>query len=229
MENPIIIEYTFDDKVINDAEGVYPIILPLDAKIASGPRSSKSIYLGPSGGFQADISKVPCSNITKFHINIVFNLNEEFQGRQVLAESKKLPFTLELIGDASSVKLIGSVRSAAIGWGSTEAWNSGIRHGIWHSSDLIFDGDTLTLFLDRRVVSYYSFGTVVQLEINTLARTVLIGGYGSTAFNGRIASFKLSREIPNNLQALANHLNTTLNGTSRPNSKRCGTSLTSDF
>ncbi|ORY17675.1 hypothetical protein BCR34DRAFT_23908 [Clohesyomyces aquaticus] len=209
METGTIIEYTFDEKVIEDAEGVFPIILPQDAKIASGPGSAKSVHLGPSGGIQADISTVPCGDITKFHANIIFNLNEEFDGRQVLAECEKVPFTLELIGGGGSVRLVGSVCSVTVDWRSTESWHSNIRHGIWHSADLIYDGETLTLFLDQRVVAFHSFGAAGQLSIEPSARSILIGGQGTAAFNGKIASFKLSRNIPSELTSLANHLRTT--------------------
>ncbi|KAF2463740.1 uncharacterized protein BDR25DRAFT_307620 [Lindgomyces ingoldianus] len=209
MEKATILEYTFNEKVINDAEGVFPIILPPDAEIGSGPGSSRSVHLGPSGGFQADISKVPCGDVSKFHVNIIFNLNDEFDGRQVLAECEKIPFTLELIGGGGSVRLVGSVCSVTVDWRSTESWHSNIRSGIWHSADLIYDGETLTLFLDRRIVAYHSFGAAGQLSIEPAARSLLIGGQDGTAFDGKIASFKLSREIPYDLQCLANHLRTT--------------------
>ncbi|KAF2200605.1 hypothetical protein GQ43DRAFT_441403 [Delitschia confertaspora ATCC 74209] len=206
--NTTILEYTFDEKVIQDAEDVYPVILPSHKRTDSGLEFSKTFHLGPTGGIEADISDVVCDDVTKFHVNVVFNLDAGFYGTQVLAECQRIPFTLELLGNGDSVKLVASTRSAVVDWRCTDPSDADIRPGIWHSADLVYDGDTLTLFLDHRVVAFHGFGTAGQLYIRPYPHFVLIGGgqhhHHAIAFSGTIAKFELEKAIPEDLEKLAN-------------------------
>lgn len=206
MDNSVIFDYTFDDKVIQAAEDVYPILLPKEISRDARRDSSHSVTLGPSDNIQADISDVTSDTINQFHVHIIFNLNAKFNGSQVLAECNKIPFKVELIGDGSTVKLAASIRSASVDWRGARAWKWQIRPGMWHCADIVYDGDTLTIFQDHHIVSFHSFGAAGHLEVEPYAHSVLIGGRNTTSFDGRIAKFKLSTDIPKTLYSQTTHL-----------------------
>ena len=99
---------------------------------------------------------------------------------------------------------MGTVRSTTIQSRSTETYYpTNVTPGQWHIADLVYDVDTLMVFLDGVALSCHGFGVNGSISLYTNFKTVIIGGQAlQSRLSGDIAAFKLETTIPSELESL---------------------------
>lgn len=203
------INYTFSDRQVANPDGYLPTTLPADITVGTGPGAfqgqnlPKAIRLGASP-IQINISNVEIINESRFIVSVVFQTDAGFSGRQTLVESERLPFTLELNGTGSTVKLFASVRVMGSPlWRGTDYFSSPVIGAGWHLAQLVYDMDTLFVFLDGNPMGCHGFGTTGNIAISDTIKTVIAGGKdANTRFKGLLASLQVGFGIPIELEPL---------------------------
>jgi hypothetical protein len=202
------INYTFTGINVANPDGSLQTTLPADATIGDGPGDFHgqslpgAARLGNSSAIQIDIQTVNIINESRFNVSVAFNLDNNFSGRQVLAESERLPFILELDGMGASVKLIASVKTMS--WHGTDSYSSpSVGPGQWHFAQLVYDMDTLFVFLDGSPVGCHGFGANGNISISEATKTVIVGGKDAeNRFRGQLAAFRLGFGVPIEIEPL---------------------------
>jgi len=193
---PVIVDYTFDSAELKNPDGSLLTNLPRGASIVAGPGPRKAVDLGGAPAIDIDISSIDLPLENLYHVKLFFNLDGPFEGHQILAQSDRIPFKLGVFGRSPTVYLEASTCTTVGSWQSSTD-HEPVTPGEWHSADLIYDNDTLVLFLDSRAIACHGFGRNRSLAFDPSARTVSVGGLNaSTRFHGRIACFSLSTDLP---------------------------------
>jgi hypothetical protein len=206
----VVLDYSFAQKHVTNPDGSIPTDIPSDASIVDGPGSfqgqtyPKAVQVGFTGPIQSDISSVPISNILSFHVRVVFSPSGGFGAPQTLVNCSKLPFSLYISNEAGSVKLATSINSQAVGLRGTETFGAPtLVPGSWYTADVVYDVDTLVLFLDGTAIACHGFGSNGNLLISNTEKFVTIGGLSlPNRFTGKIAAVKIETSIPLDLEAL---------------------------
>jgi hypothetical protein len=138
--------------------------------VAVGPGATtlgtypKALRFSAKGQLKATL---PIANLNtkKFCVRLVFKVDKAVTARQVLTESNAVPFSLYLITGTgtSDFHLVSAVTTSAYGLGkaSTEFFTD-LHLGTWYAADLVYDTDTLAVFVDGIIYSVHAFpdGTV---------------------------------------------------------------------
>ena len=203
-----LLNYTFDEKEVSNADGSKSIELS-GAEITDGPGNiagsnyPNALSLGESAAGSVKISDMDL-NERRFHVRVVFQIEEAFQGRQNLVESDHLPFALFLQGDEDSeIKIVASVRPEEHGWtGADTRFDAPLEPGRWYVSDLAYDMDTVAVFLDEQIKAVHAFpeGNLDMLSGSKLYVGSWVDGRRNH-FDGKIAALQLNAGIPNDLES----------------------------
>jgi hypothetical protein len=143
-------------------------------------------------------------NTKKFCVRLVFKVDKAVTARQVLTESNALPFSLYLIPGTgtSDFHLVSAVTTSAYGLGkaSTEFFID-LHLGTWYAADLVYDTDTLAVFVNNIIYSVHAFpdGTLASGTADQLFAGISSGG--SDSFKGSMAALQLHADIPIDLEA----------------------------
>ena len=210
-----VVDYTFNAKQVSNPDGSLRISLPDDTQIVDGPGTfqdqslPKAARVGQSAPIDVDISTKTIGDASRFHVHVVFSIDSGFDDRnapKMLVESNRLPIQLGLYGQAdSTVKLAGGVRSSNVQWRSTETYSTPtIEPGKWYAADLVYDTDTLVVFLDGKAISCHGFGQNGAIAYDVLRKSIAIGGRASQSrfSSGKIAAFMLETTLPPRLESL---------------------------
>lgn len=202
-----LLDYTFDGTTVSNSDGSNPMEIE-GATVVKGPGRiggvtyPKALSLGSSGAGSVEISDLDLDT-RRFRVRIIFRLKQTFEGRQNLVESNHLPFALFLRGQGrSGTRLVASVRAAAHGWRSADTrFGSRVTVDEWHVADLVYDLDTVGVFLDDEIVSVHAFPNG-RLELLDGAR-LFVGTWVDGRrdhFNGSVAALELDAGIPAELE-----------------------------
>jgi LGFP repeat len=143
-----------------------------------------------------------CSRLPHFSQKFLHPSN--VQTKDLTSTPPRLPFTLELYGTGTfTVKLIASIRTASSSWRSTDASTANVSAGTWHRADLVFNRDTLAVFLDGAIVGLHAFEPSVLLDMSLSRKTINLGGkHLGNRFHGKFAAFRVETTVPEDLRAL---------------------------
>lgn len=204
-----LIHYAFKKLNVANPDGSLPITVK-NATVTTGPgdtidgKYTKAVDLGTTGKASVSLGALPV-DLNRFAIRIIFNATGPVAGRQNLAESDQLPFSLFLRQRAGSTEfdLVASVSPKAHGWrAATTQFATGLKTGTWYVADIVYDVDTVAVFVDGAIVSVHAFP---QGEIKKAAGSKLyIGTWVDGArdhFNGKIAAFSWYAGVPDELEA----------------------------
>ena len=191
------LDYKFDGAKIANPNGTLPTTLPADAIIGAGPGSfrgqelPKSVRVGSSGAISINIQSITIPGQDRFHVSVVFKVDSIFTGRQRLVESNRLPFAVDINGAGGAVKALASVKTSA--WRGIDVIDSPVlTSGTWHLLQLVYDVDTLFLFLDGSAAGCHSFGPNGDVVPVPNATTIDVGGLiRGQRFVGQIASLRV--------------------------------------
>ncbi len=135
---------------------------------------------------------------------LVFTAEKPVTARETLVQSDALPFGLSLVPGAggSDFQLVSEVTTGAYGSGraSTEFFID-LHLGTWYTADLVYDTDTLAVFIDDVIYSVHAFpdGTLAAGTGNQLFAGT--SGNGADPFGGAMAALQLHDDIPIELEA----------------------------
>ena len=144
-------------------------------------------------------------NRTKFCVRLVFKVDDPVTVRQILVESKILPFSFYLApgSGGSAFHLVASVTTDTYGAGkaSTEHHFT-FNLGTWYAIDLVYDTDTLAVFVDETIYSVHAFpdGTIASGTGDQLFAGSASDGT-TFPFSGLMAALQLHADIPIALEA----------------------------
>jgi hypothetical protein len=205
----LLIDYTFKHLDVANPNGSSPMTIT-NGTVVDGPgdtaagKFNKAVDLGQVGKGAVSITGLAI-DYQRFAVRIVFSATGPVTTRQNLVESNLLPFALMLAGrpDGTGFDLIASVAPKAHGWrAASTRFAPVLTPGTWYVADLVYDIDTVGVFVDGQIVSVHAFP---QGEIAPFPGTTLfVGTWADGArdhFNGKIAALQLYAGVPDELEA----------------------------
>ncbi|MEJ7791982.1 MAG: hypothetical protein WKF65_08440 [Gaiellaceae bacterium] len=204
-----LLDYTLDDTAVTNSDGSVPLSF-VDAAEVAGPGVTvagdfpEALDLGTSGRGVVDIGELELDR-RQFTVRVMFRANGPITARANLVESNRLPFALFLVPRGSGeFDLVASVAPEAHGWraASTRFAPAGLKPGVWYVADLVYDIDTVALFVDEQIVSVRAFwwGKIDELAGYELFVGTWVDG-ARDHLDGRLAAIRLLAGIPDALEA----------------------------
>ena len=202
-----LLNYSFDAATVASADGTHQIAFP-GAAVTAGPGAlaggtyPAAIALG-GGTSGSVVIKDLAIDAQRFRVRIVFRIDAAFQGRQNLVESDRLPFALFLVSKAGGASLEATVKTKAADWrGASTRFGTTIAVGAWHVADLVYDTDTVGVFVDGVIADVHAFpqGAVDLFGGSNLYIGSWVDGTRNR-FNGSIAAAQFDADIPPALES----------------------------
>ncbi|MGY5851375.1 LGFP repeat-containing protein [Salegentibacter sp. F14] len=206
MENELI-HFEFRNQNVQSIVGDFTASFK-NVSIVNGPnsgQSKKALDLSPNGRGVVDLTGLN-PNSKRFCLQITFFIKGPVNGRQNIAESTFLPFALFVDKGSSenSFELISSLRLKEYGWRQADTkFKTELKTNRWYTASIVYDYDTLGLFLDEELISVHGFPNGI---INTGDSKKLFFGTWTNGsrfqLKGKLHSFKWFDGIPNALESL---------------------------
>ena len=203
-----LLNYRFDNPIVANPDRQFPVQLiggtvvqtTIDSELG---KLHGATDLGNSGRGVVNIQTLPL-DFAQFCIRIVIQASGPVMGRQNLVESSRLPFALFLDRSerAGEFVAVASVRPSAHGWHSTTTqFHHRLTPNTWYTIDLVYDVDTLAIFVDGVIAAVQSFphGRITQLSGQDLFIGTAIDGVRNH-FDGKVAALQLWAGIPEELE-----------------------------
>jgi hypothetical protein len=203
-----IIDYTLDTSSPANPDASCPATTVGSCPVVAGPHVTtlgdfpKAVNFGASGEL---VTTLPVAglNRSKFAVRLVFRVDAVVTSTQTLAESNALPFSFSMApgSGSSDFFLVASVTTNSFGTGSASTqYLLDLHVGTWYTADLVYDTDTLAVFVDGVIYSVHAFpegslgaGTSDQLFIGR-------AGSNTSQFTGKLAALQLHADIPIELE-----------------------------
>ena len=133
----------------------------------------------------------------KFSVRVLFKVEQAVTARRTMVGCNALPFTLALVpgGGTSDFHLLAEVTTAAHGAGSASTeFFTDLHLNTWYLADLVYDTDTLAVFVDQIVYSVHAFpnGTVATGTGDKLS---------VESFGGALVVLQLNADLPIELES----------------------------
>ncbi len=203
-----IVDYTLDSLTPANPDGACPATVA-GCTVVAGPGSTtlgtyaNALDFGAAAHLSAALP-LGDLNAKRFCVRLVFKVESPLTERETLAESNALPFGLYLVPGTgtSDFQLVSEVTTSAYGSGtaSTEFFVD-LHLSTWYTADLVYDIDTLAVFVDGVIYSVHAFpdGTMAAGTGDQLFAGTATDGTG--AFAGFMAALQLHDDIPIELES----------------------------
>ena len=203
-----IIDYTLDTLTPANPDGSSPATVT-GCTVVAGPGATtlgtypQALDFSTAGEL---VAKLPVAklNSKRFCVRLVFAVPNTVTARETLAEAHALPFGLYVVPGTgtSDFHLVATVTTAAYGTGqaSTEFFVD-LHLGTWYAADLVYDTDTLAVFVNGVIYSVHAFpdGALASgMDDRLFAGT---SSSGADPFKGTMAALQLHDDIPIELEA----------------------------
>ena len=203
----LLIDYNFNDLNVS-SNSKFPISFN-NSTLINGPGNisfgsyPQGINLGTSGKANVNISTLK-PNLKQFCIRFAFKVNAKVTSRSNIFESNFFPVAVsarkpEKSGDFD---LVMSVRNKEHGWaGCKTSFKKSLKIGKWYTASLVYDLDTVGLFVDNKILSVHAFpnGLIQKSNGKHLFFGTWVDG-NRNHFNGAIAGFQWHDGIPTDLE-----------------------------
>jgi len=200
----ILIDYTLATLTPANPDSSYPATVA-GCVVGAGPGATTAgtfpQALDFSGGGQLRVA-LPRDkwNDVKFVVRVVFQVPNAVTARQSLVASTALPLSLFVMpgSGSSAFHLVASVTTAATGTGSASTEHLlDLQLATWYTADLVYDTDTLALFVDGLVYSVHAFpnGAISAASGDQLIAGIASDGVGNP-FAGSMAALQVHDDIP---------------------------------
>lgn len=205
-----LIDYSLGSTKVANPDGKMPAtvsnctVVPGPGTIAAGTFKD-ALDLGTTGKIVTTLTPAAIST-SRFCIRVVFKTDTAISARQNLVESNCLPFSIFLDkADApNDFKLAVSVAAKVHGWaGTTTEFFKDLKLGTWYTADLVYDTDTVAVFIDDVILSVHAFpsGLIAKFANKQLFIGTWVDG-NRNHFNGQLAAVQwYDNEIPESLEA----------------------------
>jgi hypothetical protein len=163
----------------------------------------EALDLGTLGKGAVDVSALEIDR-RRFTVRVVFQANGPVTARANLLESDRSPFALYLTPRSSTeFDLVAAVAPQVHGWRhASTRFATGLKPGVWYVADLVYDLDTVALFVDEEIVSVHAFwwGAIDELAGHDLFVGTWVDG-ARDHFDGKLAAIQWLAGIPEELEA----------------------------
>ncbi len=205
-----IIDYVLDGVSVSNPDGTMPATVT-NCKVVDGPGTifsgdfPKALDFGAKGNVEVTL-KPASIKTSRFCLRVVFKIDSNVTGRQNLVESSCLPFSmfLDKAGNANNFKVVTTVSPKEHGWsGTSTEYFKELKTNNWYTADLMYDTDTLAVFIDGIIISVHAFpfGTILKSAGDQL----FIGTWTDRArnhFDGQMAAVQwYNNELPTELES----------------------------
>lgn len=204
-----MIDYVLGNATVANPDGSMPATI-INCTPTSGPGNlpagnfPNAIDLGIDGHLQVSLNAAQITS-ARFCISIIFKVDNPVTARQNLIESTCLPFSMfiDKVGGSNDFKVCASVAPKNYGWsGTTTEFFKDLKLGTWYKADLVYDTDTVAVFIDEKIVSVHAFpiGLIEKSNGNQLFIGTWVDG-ARNHLNGKIAAVQwYNDEIPAELE-----------------------------
>lgn len=203
-----LLDYVLDDTTVSNPDGSF-VLTFTDAVVAPGPGVTvagdfpDALDLGALGRGAVEVSTLGIDR-RQFTLRVVFQANGPVAARANLLESNRLPFALYLAPrSATEFDLVASVSPVVHGWRQASTrFAAGLKPGVWYVADLVYDIDTVALFVDEAIVSVHAFwwGAIDEFAGHDLFVGTWVDG-ARDHFDGKLAAIRWLAGIPEALEA----------------------------
>jgi hypothetical protein len=205
-----IIDYVLNGVSVSNPDGTMPATVT-NCKVVDGPGTifsgtfPNALDFGAKGKMEAILNPASIQT-SRFCLRVVFKINSNVTSRQNLVESNCLPFSmfLDKTANVNNFKVVVSVSPKEHGWsGTSTEYFKELKTNIWYTADLMYDTDTLAVFIDGVIISVHAFpfGTILKSAGNQL----FIGTWTDRArnhFDGQMAAVQwYNDEMPTELES----------------------------
>ncbi|HEY7630438.1 MAG TPA: LamG-like jellyroll fold domain-containing protein [Thermoleophilaceae bacterium] len=203
-----ILDYTLDSLTPENPDGSYPATVT-GCTVVTGPGATtlgtypQALDFSDEGELHVTL---PPENLNaqRFCVRLVFKVDNAVTARETLTESNALPFSvyLEPPTSAGDFQLTCAVTTAVYGTGKASSeFLVDLHVGTWYAADLVYDTDTVALFVDEVIYSVHAFpdGTIAAGSADQLVAGLSTGG--ADRFTGVMAALQLHDDIPIELEA----------------------------
>lgn len=207
----ILLDYVLSGTTIESKDGGHSLDFD-GATAVNGPSKSslgripKALRLEGRASARTVVTEVGFTP-RKFTIRTVVRAVRKVNGRQNIIESSRFPFALFIDKGKTdnSLTVVGSVKSKMYGWRSVDSKfrSRALRINTWLSIDLVYDHDTLALFVGEELVDVQAFprGALAALPGNELFIGSWVDGLRDR-FEGDIAAIQVIAGAPESLETL---------------------------
>ncbi|MEM5564898.1 hypothetical protein WNY78_07265 [Psychroserpens sp. AS72] len=207
----LLIDYNFDNLRVENLLGGGFEANFANSTVIAGPTAStsglrsKAVDLGSTGKANVDLTGLRV-NTKKFCIQIGFKVNANVASRQNIVESNFLPFAIyaDKGKRISTFKVVTSVRTEKHNWtGVDNDFAKTLQVGKWYMLSLVYDLDTLGLFIGNELIAVHGFPN--GLIKTNATKKMFFGTWVDGArnhLNGALSDFKWYDGIPSNLESL---------------------------
>lgn len=204
-----IIDYTLDSVTPANPDASLPATVA-NCTVVNGPGATAlGAYLKAldfKGGGALDVA-LPAGkpNAMKFCARVVFKPAGPIAARETLLVATAPPIALVLEPDSgtSEYQLVARVTTQAHGTGAVSTQHlMDLKAADWHVADLVYDTDTVAVFVDGAIVSVHAFpdGTLASPASGSLHAGSAMNG-SDDPFKGLLAALQLHDDIPLELEA----------------------------
>ena len=204
-----IIDYTLDSTTPANPDASLPATVA-NCTVGTGPGTTVlGTYpkaLDFNGGGTLEVA-LPAGKpgARKFCARIVFKPGGAIAARETLLAATAPPISLALEpgSGTSEYHLVARVTTQAYGTGSASTqYLADLKLADWHVADLVFDTDTIAVFVDGAIVSVHAFpdGALASSASGSLYAGTAINGTDDP-FHGLVAALQLHDDIPLELEA----------------------------
>ena len=199
-----LVDYTLDSSSPANPDGTCAATASGTLTAVAGPGATTlgtypdALDFGPDGELTTALPVVQLDR-SKFALRLVFQVDAAVTAAQTLATSDVLPFDLSVVpgSGTSDFFLVAGVTTSSFGSGSASTEHLLDLHlSTWYTADLVYDTDTLGVFVDGVIYSVHAFpeGTLAGGSGDSL----FIGRTGSNThqFTGSMAALELHADIP---------------------------------
>ena len=168
-----------------------------------GPISDALVF----GASSSIVAPFPTASVDakRFTVRVIFRVTSAVTTRQNLVESTCLPFSVHLLpgSGATTFQAVGTVNNVRNGWsGAATLERIALQLNHWYALDLVYDIDTLALFVDKQriAVSTFPSGALAPL----VAGELVLGVHPDKVrfhFIGDMARAQVFADIPEDLEA----------------------------
>lgn len=206
----ILLNYLYSDNRVETTGGGHPADFP-GATVVRGPTTSslgrlpKAIRLAGTTSARTRVDDLALP-LRKFCVRAVFQPVGKVTSRQNVAESSRFPFALFIDKGASdsTLTVVASVHTKHYGWRQVDSRfrSPAIRTNRWLSVDMVYDQDTLALFINGQIADVQALprGALEALRGNELFIGSWIDGRRNR-FAGDLAALQLIDGAPEDLEA----------------------------
>ena len=208
-----LINYNFQSLDVQNPDGTRPAHVE-NCLMTTGPGDvfgfgnlPNAISFKNNGTVSVQVNKNE-HDFKQFTMSCVFKLNTRITKRTNLFETSALPFavTLNKTENPNQFMVSAHIKAKEHGWaGESTMHDTVLGYGVWYHLHVVYDIDTLGIFINKNLVSVHSFpnGELKPLTGNRMYIGTWVDG-SKYQFKGDIAHISFCKGIPNSLKTKLN-------------------------